>query len=84
MIPLIGHQGKPLRLGLASMRHTRRAVRPWIASRQEPALRQPQPTKTHWRRYRAAARAYASFTSTSTGKTAARFSMDGRFFVRSW
>src|SRR4051812_9415347 len=28
MIPPIGHQGKPLRLGLAKLRHTRRAMPP--------------------------------------------------------
>jgi hypothetical protein len=38
--------------------------------------------RSEWRRYRAAARAYA--LSTSTRKTAARFSVDDRCFVRSW
>jgi hypothetical protein len=46
-------------------------------------LRKSLPAKgSEWRRYRAAARAYA--LSTSTRKTAPRFSVDDRCFVRSW
>jgi hypothetical protein len=53
-----------------------------IATSQYRQLKQPGSKITHRRRYGAAARAYAS--STSTRKTAARFSMDDRCFVRSW